>query len=51
MRQTHLPHNAFIDPHGQNADAIRDLLKRVTAILLDFTAQAADSPPLPGGPR
>jgi L-2,4-diaminobutyrate decarboxylase len=45
-----LPPAAFVDPAGENAEAVRDLVEPVLDELLDQLTSAGERSPLPGDP-
>lgn len=50
MNRSELPPAAFVDPAGENGDAVRDLVEPVLDQLLDQLTGAADRSPLPADP-
>jgi hypothetical protein len=50
MRRSALPDGAFVDPHGENADAVREFVESVLDQLLSQPTSASDRSPLPIDP-
>jgi glutamate/tyrosine decarboxylase-like PLP-dependent enzyme len=50
MNQSELPDDAFVDPTGDNADAVGDLARAVVDRLYAQLSSAADRSPLPADP-
>jgi glutamate/tyrosine decarboxylase-like PLP-dependent enzyme len=47
MRRSALPDGAFVDPHGENADAVQEFVESVLDQLLSQLTSASDRSPLP----
>jgi glutamate/tyrosine decarboxylase-like PLP-dependent enzyme len=50
MRRSALPDGAFVDPHGENADAVREFVESILDQLLSQLTSASDRSPLPIDP-